>query len=393
MSRPTSAGNGSGAFEFAGLRPPACRIGSNPPVVAGPASVRIGTPATPTRGGGADPGRRPATDDRRPRRLVERRHPDLHALPPDVDLLEHVRVRACVDDEVRAMDFARLQIDEETAGVARIAIAARRQFGARRQRRSIDLEDMRRRREAAVAVLAFDVADERRAFLEVQMDVRHAGFAGVLDTVAVAIREDRSDDAGVGGEDAAGDEDARPRHVRPHVAAGGVRAVDAVALQGADPDAHPVRDRHFVGRRLATGSRTSGRARRRPPDPAAAAPRRQRPGVPNRRCSGSRAAAGRSPTHRAASGRQVAHAHRVLHGVADFGDEHVRDLLHRQPRHAAPGEPSSVSARRRPAAASPESVTSVDSSLMMTMPPGATLVVAIALLFRSTPTGMEAPLS
>ena len=42
---------------------------------------------------------------------------------------------------------------------------------------------------------------------------------------------------------------------------------------------------------------------------------------------------------------------------------------------------------------SPDSVTSVDASLMMSVPLGATLVLATALLFRSTPTGIELPLS
>ena len=41
----------------------------------------------------------------------------------------------------------------------------------------------------------------------------------------------------------------------------------------------------------------------------------------------------------------------------------------------------------------PDSVTSVDSSRAMTTPPDVTLVVAIALLFRSIPTGMDAALS
>ena len=63
------------------------------------------------------------------------------------------------------------------------------------------------------------------------MDVWHAWFGHILNTVAVAIREDRADNAGIGCEDAASDEDAHPGHVRPHSAGGGVGAVDAIARE------------------------------------------------------------------------------------------------------------------------------------------------------------------
>ena len=179
------------------------------------------------------------------------------------------------------------------------------------------------------------------------------GSPGVLEAVAVAIREDRPDDAGVGREDAAGDEDARLRGVRPHVAAHRVRAIDAVALQRAGSDAHPIGDQSLRRFRPAPGSQTSGRARRPPPDPAAAAPRRRRPGVPNRRCSGSRAAAGRSPTRPAASGRRGCARARRTAPRRRFRRRACSRSSPRSAAHAAPGEPSSVQAHRRPAAAHP----------------------------------------
>ena len=117
----------------------------------------------------------------------------------------------------------------------------------------IDLEHVGARAQTAVAVLALFVGDDPGAVFQVQAHARDAQLLAVLHAVAVAVHVDLASQAGLVGEDAAGDAHLPAGLVRALAAACAITtqtlhvgAVDAVALGRTHPGAQTVGDGHIT---------------------------------------------------------------------------------------------------------------------------------------------------
>ena len=234
------------------------------------------------------------------------------------------------------MHFTELEIHEQTAGIARVAIAGDAQARARRQAEAIDLQDVRRWREAAVTVLTFAVGDEGCAFFEAETNSWNAELLLVLQMVRVDIREDRADHARVWREHAARDDDGCAGHIRFHRCCAHRRRgrrVDAGALERARTDADAVGERDLIALRLRgnrerkSGPGRTGRIRHR---------LRRRITNGNVRRTRKVAESQRQLVRHRGEGQcrsaKVRYPNRIRQGIAHLDHACVHDFLHRQSR-------------------------------------------------------------
>ncbi len=160
---------------------------------------------------------------------------------PGLDRLEHVGI-AAAQREIGARQFAVLQVDEAAAGVARIAVRQHGQLTGQ-HRAQVDFRHVGARGNVGEAVAAIGIGLRKAAVFQVDAHVGDARLAQVALAVDIAVGEHVAQDEALAAEDAGFDLDFGRGHRRDQGqrgAAGGLGAVDAVALQRAAADAHAV---------------------------------------------------------------------------------------------------------------------------------------------------------
>ncbi len=250
---------------------------------------------------------------------------------PAPDILHHL-VGAGAFGEVGTVQFPVAQVGKEAVAIAGVAAGEHHQAAARRQRRLVDLDDVRDRAQPAQAVVAVLIGGEVGAVLEVHAHAGDAQLAGVQHAVAVAVDVDLADHAGTGVEGAPGcDQHPCADHRGSGAHALRLRAVDAVTPVRAHPQAHLVVDvQHRTG-----GDVAEGEGQRRPR-------RALRIGTPGRSCrlegdlhrAGNQLEAQRQRVvqlHvRHGVGAAVAQPQAVLHALADLRLRGARGLVEEQ---------------------------------------------------------------